>query len=97
MAVSKRTLIERIDRFIGAMEKARRSPDGWEGACLQQALDDLAREDVLHAEAMMILAKTAPEHRMSDHPPDVAVSDSLPTLSELRAQLQSVKDSQLAA
>ena len=97
MAISKRTLIERIDRFIGAMEKARRAPDGWEGPCLQQALADLAREDVPHAEAMMTLAKTTPEHRTSDHPPDVAVSGPLPTLGELRAQLQSIKTSQLAA
>ena len=97
MAISKRTLIERIDRFIGAMEKARRVPDGWEGPCLRQALADLAREDVPRAEAMMILAKTTPEHRTSDHPPDVATDAPLPTLGELRAQLQSVKNNQLAA
>jgi hypothetical protein len=97
MAISKRTLIERIDRFIGAMEKARRVPDGWEGPCLRQALADLAREDVLHAEAMMILAKMTPEHRTSDHPPNVAMGVPLPTLGELRTQLQSVKASQLAA
>lgn len=88
MTVSRRTLIERIDRIIAALEKGRREPDSWEGPCLRQALADIAQGDVVHAETMVGLARTAPELRPGSEPPGVPMDDVLPRLAELRQQLQ---------
>ena len=93
MAVSRRTLIERIDRFIGSMEKVHREPDEWQCQSVLQALADIARGDMPHAEEMMIQARTAPEQRMAaGQPSGVSTSLSHPKVMELRAQLHSVKD-----
>jgi hypothetical protein len=97
MAVSRRTLIERIDRFIRTMEKARREPDLWEGRCVLAALAGIARDDLAHAEHMMNLAKTMPEQRTSDHPEEPATHHPHPRLAELRAQLENLRLDRLAA
>lgn len=88
MPVSRRTLIERIDRIIAALERGQREPDSWEGRCLRQALADIERGDVGHAESMVGLARTAPEARPVGEPPGVALDPVLPRLVELRQQLQ---------
>ena len=87
MPVSRRTLIERIDRIIAALEKGQREPDSWEGRCLRQALADIARGDVGHAEAMVGLARTAPESRPIGEPPGVD-EGGMPRLADLRQELQ---------
>jgi hypothetical protein len=97
MPVSRRTLIERIDRFIAAMEKFHREPDAWESQCVWQALADIAQGDVGHAEDMMILARTTPDQRTAERPPGVATHDPHPRVTELRAQLQSVRYEQVPA
>ena len=94
MPVSRRTLIERIDRIIAALEKGQREPDSWEGRCLRQALTDIAQGDVVHAEAMVGLARTAPELRPGGEPPGVPMDDVLPRLAELRQQLQVMRHAQ---
>ncbi len=91
MPVSRRTLIERIDRIIAALEKGQREPDSWEGRCLRQALDAIARGDVGHAEAMVGLARTAPESRPVGEPPGVPGDTGLPRLADLREELQVVR------
>lgn len=91
MPVSRRTLIERIDRIIAALEKGHREPDSWEGRCLRQALDAIARGDVGHAEAMVGLARTAPELRPVGEPPGVPGEAGLPRLADLREELQVVR------
>jgi hypothetical protein len=97
MAVSRRTLIERIDRFLRTMEKARREPDQWEGQCMLAALADIARDDMAHAEQMMNLAKTMPEQRTSERPEEAASRYQHPRLAELRTQLENLRLDQLAA
>lgn len=97
MAVSRRTLIVRVDRFLGVMERTRREPDEWEGQCLAQALADMAQGDLDHTEQMMNLAKTAHDQRTDARPPGVATSHPHPTVAELRAKLQGLQDDQLAA
>lgn len=94
MPVSRRTLIERIDRIIAALEKGQREPDSWEGRCLRQALTDIAQGDVVHAEAMVGLARTSPELRPGGEPPGVPMGDVLPRLAELRQQLQVMRHAQ---
>ena len=88
MPVSRRTLIERIDRIIAALEKGQREPDSWEGRCLRRALADIASGDVGHAETMVGLARTAPEARPVGEPPGTGPEDAMPRLAELRQQLQ---------
>ena len=91
MPVSRRTLIERIDRFIAALEKGQREPDTWESRCLRQALADIAQGDVGHAETMVGFARTPPEMRPAGEPPGLADQGSLPRLTDLRAQLQDMR------
>lgn len=91
MTVSRRTLIERIDRFIASLEKGRREPDEWEAQCLQQALADIADGDLGHAEEMMLLARTAPELRTAGAPPGLSAGFARRAVGELRAQLQRVR------
>jgi hypothetical protein len=84
MAISRRTLIERIDRFIRAIENHKGEPDHWEGHCTLQALTEVKVGDVDRAEAKLILAKTPPALR---EPRDKVA----PTAAELRLELERIK------
>lgn len=92
MPVSRRTLIERIDRIIASLEKGQREPDSWEGRCLRQALAEIAHGDVGRAEVMVGLARTAPELRPVGEPPGVSADAVLPRLAELRQELQVMRN-----
>jgi hypothetical protein len=65
MAITQRTLMERIDRFIRSIENRTGEPDQWEGLCVKQALVDLNAGDVERAQARIILARTPPQLRTS--------------------------------
>jgi hypothetical protein len=91
MPASLRTLIERADRFVRAIEDARREPDRWEGLCTLQALADMAAGRADQAEARLALAKTPPIVRISPDPPHVAVDCREPTAAELRQELDRIK------
>ena len=96
MAVSRRTLLERIDRFIGSMERVNREPDEWQGQCVAQALADIIQGDLSHAEEMMIQAKTPPELRLAGPLPGSSAGAVAPRAMELRAHLQTLKDAAAA-
>ena len=91
MPVSRRTLIERVDRFVRAIENGRREPDRWEGLCALQALADIGAGRVDRAEANMNLAKMPPVLRVSRDPPDVPADCHEPTAAELRAEVERLK------
>jgi hypothetical protein len=91
MTISRRTLIERVDRFVRAIENGQREPDRWEGLCAMQALAELGAGRVERAEANMILAKTPPVLRVSRDPPDVPADRREPTAAELRAEIERLK------
>jgi hypothetical protein len=91
MAITRRTLIERIDRFIRSIENRTREPDQWEGHCVKQALLDLNAGDVERAEARIILARTPPQLRTSRIPPAVPPDSRSPTTGELRAEFERLK------
>ena len=91
MAITRRTLMERIDRFIRAIESRKREPDDWEGQCAKQALADIQDGHVEQAEAQMIPARTPPDLRASRYPPGVPPNRPSPTTAELRARFDRTK------
>jgi hypothetical protein len=91
MAITRRTLIERIDRFIRSIETRAVDPDQWEGHCVKQALADLRNGDVERAEAQISLARTPPLLRASRAPPGVPPDRRNPTTAELRAEFERIK------
>ena len=88
MAISRRTLIERISRFLRSIEKRSAEPGHWEGHCTKQAMQALSGGDIEGAEGHMNLAKMPPELRTSS----VGFSSESrgPTLAELRAELERI-------
>jgi hypothetical protein len=96
MSATLRTLIERADRFVTSIEKARREPDRWEGLCTLQALIDIAAGRTEQAEARLALAKTPPIVRISPDPPHVPADCRQPTAAELRLELDRLR-AQVAA
>jgi hypothetical protein len=91
MAISRRTLIERIDRFIRAIENHKGEPDHWEGHCTLQALTEVKVGDVDRAEAKLILAKTPPALREPRDKVGVPTDGRAPTAAELRLELERIK------
>lgn len=91
MAITRRTLIERIDRFIRSIENRKIKPDQWEGHCLKQALADVHDGHVERAEAQMTLARTPPDLRESRVPQGVPPDRRNPTTAELRAEFERIK------
>lgn len=91
MALSRRTLIERIDRFIRMIETHRGEPDSWEGHCTLQALTQVGEGQVERAEAKLMLAKTPPGLRMPQDLGDVPTDRRSPTAAELRVELERIK------
>lgn len=91
MPVSRRTLIERIDRFIRFIENRKGEPDHWEGHCTLQALADVDDGHVERAEAKLTLAKTPPDLRVAQEPADVPPDRRRPTAAELRGELERIK------
>ena len=91
MAITQRTLMERIDRFIRSIENRTGEPDQWEGHCLKQALIYLNAGDVERAQARIILARTPPQLRTSRIPPTVPPDSLNPTTAELRTEFERIK------
>jgi hypothetical protein len=91
VAVTRRTLIERIDRFIRSIENRKVEPDEWEGHCIKQALADVRDGHVERAEAQMTLARTSPDLRVSRAPQGVPPDRRNPTTAELRAEFERIK------
>jgi hypothetical protein len=91
MAITRRTLIERIDRFIRSIENRKIEPDQWESHCLKQALADVHDGHVERAEAQMTLARTPPDLRESRVPQGVPPDRRNPTTAELRAEFERIK------
>jgi hypothetical protein len=91
MGITRRTLIERIDRFIRSIENRTGEPDQWQGHCVKQALVELNAGDVERAEARIVLARTPPQLRRSQIPPAVLLGSRNPTTSELRAEFERIK------
>jgi hypothetical protein len=91
MAITRRTLIERIDRFIRSIENRKIEPDQWESQCLKQALADVHDGHVERAEAQMTLARTPPDLRESRVPQGVPPDRRNPTTAELRAEFERIK------
>ena len=91
MAISRRTLIERVDRFIRSIENCKGEPDHWESHCTMQVLADVNEGHVERAEAKLILAKTPPGLRMAPDSMDVPPDSRVPTVAELRDELERIK------
>ena len=91
MPGSRRTLIERADRFVRSIENAGREPDRWEGLCTLQALADIVAGRADQAEARLALAKTPPVVRVSPDPPHVPADRREPTAAELRQELDRIR------
>jgi hypothetical protein len=91
VALSRRTLIERIDRFIRLIETHRGEPDPWEGHCTLQALTFVDEGEVERAEAKLALAKTPPGLRMPQDLTEVPADRRSPTVAELRGELDRIK------
>ena len=97
MAISRRTLIERVDRFIRSIENCKGEPDHWESHCTMQVLADVNEGHVERAEAKLILAKTPPGLRMAPDSMDVPPDGRVPTVAELRDELERIKSQVLAS
>jgi hypothetical protein len=91
MAISRRTLIERIDRFIRSIENHKGQPDHWEGHCTLQALTEVNEGDIERAEAKLILARTPPALREPQDKASVPADGRAPTAAELRLELERIK------
>jgi hypothetical protein len=91
MAISRRTLIERIDRFIRSIENHKGEPDHWEGHCTLQALAEVNAGDVERAEAKLILARTPPALREPQDKARMPADGRLPTAAELRLELERIR------
>ena len=91
MAISRRTLIERVDRFIRSIENCKGESDPWESHCTMQVLADVNEGHVERAEAKLILAKTPPGLRMAPDSMDVPPDGRVPTVAELRVELERIK------
>ena len=93
MPISRRTLIERIDRFLRSIENRNIEPGRWEAYCAKQALEAVNNEDIERGEALIDFAKMPPELRTSSTLPDFSPQNPSPTLAELRAELERIKAS----
>ena len=91
MAITRRTLIERIDRFIRSIEYRKVEPDHWAGHGTKQALADIGDGHLERAAAKLILARTPTDLRVSRDRPDVPPDSRNPTTAELRAELERIK------
>ena len=91
MAISRRTLIERVDRFIRSIENCKGEPDHWESHCTMQVLADVNEGHVERAEAKLILAKTPPALREPRDKVGVPTDGRAPTAAELRLELERIK------
>jgi hypothetical protein len=91
MAISRRTLIERIDRFLRSIERRGIEPGRWEAYCAKLTLEAINDGDMDRGETHIDLAKMPPELRTSDTLPGFSPQNPSPTLAELRAELERLK------
>jgi hypothetical protein len=92
MPISRRTLIERIDRFLRSIEKRHIEPGRWEAYCAKKALEALTNKDIERGEALIDFAKMPPELRTSSILPDFSPANPSSTLAELRAEFERLKE-----
>lgn len=97
MAISRLTLIERINRFLRSIDSRGLEPSRWEGHCVKQALEALNTGDITTAETDMRLAKLPPEQRTSDMLVGFSSDSRSPPLAELRAELGRIAASGVVA
>ncbi len=90
MAISRRTLIERINRFLRSIESRGLEPSRWEGHCIRQAFDALNSGNVAAAEADVYLAKLPPEQRTADMLVGFSPEGRSPPLADLRSELDRI-------
>ena len=93
MPISRRTLIERIDRFLRSIENRNIEPGRWEAYCAKQALEAVENDDMERGEAHIDFAKMPAELRTSSTLPGFSPKNPSPTLAELRAELERIKAS----
>ena len=91
MAISRRTLIERIDRFLRSFENRSIEPGRWEAYCTKQALEALNDDDIERGEADINFAKKPPELRTPSMLPGFSPGNPSPLLAELRAEFERIK------
>jgi len=91
MAISERTLVERVNRFLKSLEARGVEPGRWESYCVTRALQALADRDIVAGEAFIDFAKMPPELRSSDTLPDFSPSHPPTLLSELAGELMRIK------
>jgi hypothetical protein len=87
-ATARRNVVDRFDRFLGGLERARRQPKRRELYWLRQALVSLDNADYPAGEDAMDKAERAlpiPEHATNDPSTNADV-----TLEQLRAQLDQI-------
>ena len=90
MAISRRTLIERISRFLRSIESRGLELSRWEGHCIKQAFDALHTGNIAAAEADVYLAKLPPEQRTADMLVGFSPNGRSPPLAELRSELDRI-------
>jgi hypothetical protein len=92
MPISRRTLVERINRLLRSIESRSGEPNRWEGHCIRQALEALHDGDIERAQDRVDLAKMRPELRTSGMLVGFSPDSHNPTLSELRAELERITE-----
>ena len=66
LATARRNVVQRITRFIEALEQAPREPDTWECEHVQRALAALEELHFPRGEQAMMWAEWAPDRRARD-------------------------------
>ena len=97
MPISRRTLVERINRLLRSIERRSGEPDRWEGHCIRQALEALHDGDIERGRAHVDLAKMPPELRTSGMLMGFFPDSHNPTLPELRAELERIAENETTA
>jgi hypothetical protein len=91
MAISRLTLIERLNRYLRSIEQRDIEPGRWEAHCIKQALAALNHGNIVEAEGHMNLAKMPPDLRTSHTLVGFSPQDRSPTLAELQAELARIR------
>lgn len=90
LATGRRNIVQRIARFIEALERAPREPDPWEGEHVQRALVALDELDYPRGEQAMMWAEWPPERRSPDAMTKLRQVHAATATRDLRDQFEQI-------
>lgn len=90
LATRRRNIVQRIGRFIEALEQAPREPDLWECAHVQRALVAPDELDFPRGEQAMMSAEWPPERRSPDALTELRQVHAATDTRELRDQFERI-------